>query len=111
VDYLLQVVAFLERDPFWKVAGSAGLTSVSARLYLSWSLAEVGTFAEGSASAEEALHIAEATEVAYNRTSAYFAVGLVALHQGMLDRAVAMFERGLGLCQSRLSKKNDPPKG
>jgi tetratricopeptide (TPR) repeat protein len=93
-------VAFLEKDLFWKAPGGTGQTSVSAHLYLSWSLAEVGAFAEGSASAEEALRIAEAAEVTFSRIAASFAAGPVALRQGEINRAVAMLERGLGLCRS-----------
>jgi tetratricopeptide (TPR) repeat protein len=100
IDYLRRLVVFLERAPFWKAPGSSGPTSVVARLYLSWSLAEVGAFAEGSARAEEALRIAEAAEVTFSRIAAYLALGLVALRQGVLDRAIAMLEQGLGLCQS-----------
>jgi tetratricopeptide (TPR) repeat protein len=100
MDYLRRAVAFLVKDPFWKPPASSGPISVVARLYLSWSLAEVGTFAEGSTRAEEALRIAEAAEVTFARIAAYFAIGLVALRQGELERAIAAFERGLGLCQS-----------
>ena len=100
MDYLRRAVAFVEREPFWKAPGSSGPTSVNARLYLSWSLAEVGAFAEGSARAEEALRIAEAAEVTVSRIMAYLAMGLVALRHGELDRAIAALERGLGLCQS-----------
>jgi class 3 adenylate cyclase/tetratricopeptide (TPR) repeat protein len=100
IDYLRQVVAFVAQDPFWKAPGSNGPISVVARLYLSWSLAEVGAFAEGSAIAAEAVRIAEAAEVTFSRIAAYFAAGLVSLRQGELGRAVMMLERGLELCQS-----------
>jgi tetratricopeptide (TPR) repeat protein len=100
IDYLRQAVAFVEREPFWKAFDSIGVISVNARLYLCWSLAEMGSFAEGSARAEEALRIAEAAEATVSRIQAYFAIGLVALRQGALDRAIAVLERGVGLCQS-----------
>jgi tetratricopeptide (TPR) repeat protein len=100
MDYLRQAVAFVEREPFWKAAGSSSLISVNARLYLSWSLAEVGVFAEGSARAAEALRIAEAAEATVSCLMAYLAMGLVALRQGGMDKAIAVLERGLGLCQS-----------
>jgi class 3 adenylate cyclase/tetratricopeptide (TPR) repeat protein len=100
IDYLQRAVAFLERDPFWKTSGSNGPTSVVARLYLSWSLAEVGAFGEGHSRAEEALRIAEAAEVTFSRIAGYFAIGMVCLRQGELDRAIVVLEQGLGLCQS-----------
>ena len=100
IDYLRQAVAFVERDPLWKAFDSIGVISVNARLYLCWSLAEMGAFAEGSARAQEALRIAEAAEATVSRIQAYFAIGLVALRQGVLDRAIAVLERSVGLCQS-----------
>ena len=100
IDYLRQAVAFVKRDPLWKAFDSIGVISVNARLYLCWSLAEMGAFAEGSARAQEALRIAEAAEATVSRIQAYFAIGLVALRQGVLDRAIAVLERSVGLCQS-----------
>jgi class 3 adenylate cyclase/tetratricopeptide (TPR) repeat protein len=100
MDYLRRAVALVERDPFWKAPGSSTPNSVNARLYLSWSLAEVGAFTEGSARAEEALRIAEAAEATVSRIQAYLAIGLVALRHGELEKAVTALERGLGLCQS-----------
>jgi tetratricopeptide (TPR) repeat protein len=100
MDYLRRGVTFVEREPFWRAAGSSSPISVNMRLYLSWSLAEVGAFAEGSTWAEEALRIAEAAEVTFSRVMAYLAMGLVALRQGELDRGIAALERGLELCQS-----------
>jgi class 3 adenylate cyclase/tetratricopeptide (TPR) repeat protein len=100
MDYLRRAAAFVEREPFWKAPGSSVPNSVNVRLYLSWSLAEVGAFAEGSARAEEAFRIAEAVEETVSRIMAYLAMGLVALRHGELDRAIGALERGLGLCQS-----------
>jgi class 3 adenylate cyclase/tetratricopeptide (TPR) repeat protein len=100
MDYLRRAVALVESEPFWKAPGSSSLNSVNARVYLSWSLAEVGAFAEGGARAEEAFRIAEAAEATVSRIQAYLAMGLVALRQGGLERAVIALEHGLGLCQS-----------
>jgi class 3 adenylate cyclase/tetratricopeptide (TPR) repeat protein len=100
MDYLRRGVTFVEREPFWKAVGSSSPISVNMRLYLSWSLAEVGAFVEGSTWAEEALRIAEAAGVTVSRVMAYLAMGLVALRQGGLERAVTALERGLALCQS-----------
>jgi tetratricopeptide (TPR) repeat protein len=60
----------------------------------------VGAFAEGNARAAETLRIAEAAEVTTSRIQADLAMGLVALRQGELNKAIAVLERGLGLCQS-----------
>jgi tetratricopeptide (TPR) repeat protein len=100
MDYLRRAVALVERDPFWKAPGSSTPNSINAPLYLSWSLAEMGAFAEGSATAEETLRIAEAAQATVSRIQAYLAIGLVALRYGELERAVTALERGLGLCQS-----------
>jgi class 3 adenylate cyclase/tetratricopeptide (TPR) repeat protein len=100
IDYLRQAVAFVAQDPLWTAPGSTGPISVVARLYLCWSLAEVGAFADGRATAAEALRIAESADVTFSRIAADFAAGLVALRQGALDSAIGVLERGLGLCQS-----------
>jgi len=70
---------------------------VLSRAYLAWCHAEVGTFAEGRALAEEGLRIAE--DVAHPGSLMYAShgIGLLALRQGDLPRALPCLERALGL--------------
>ena len=61
LDCLGWNVASLEGDLTRERFGMTGLPSVLSRAYLSWSLAELGVFAEGTARGEEGVRIAETT--------------------------------------------------
>jgi tetratricopeptide (TPR) repeat protein len=74
-------IAFLEGKLIHEHFGMTGLPSVLSRAYLSWSLAELGVFDEGSARGEEGL-------------------GKLYVDQGDVHRAILMLERGLELCQT-----------
>jgi tetratricopeptide (TPR) repeat protein len=62
-------------------------------------LAQVGAFTEGQAVCADALRLAEALEHPLSRAVAAFGVGRFALRQGDLAQAMAVFERGLAVCQ------------
>jgi tetratricopeptide (TPR) repeat protein len=81
--------------------GEAGLPAVFSRAFLDWSLAELGEFAEGIVRGEEAVQIAETTvDQPFTLSHAYLGVGLPHLRKGDLPQAIAMLERGLGVCQA-----------
>jgi hypothetical protein len=79
--------------------GLPGLASVLSRSFLTYSLAECGAFAKGSAPTEEGVWIAEAADHPYSRILAYSAVGFRSLRQGDLRQAIPVLERGLELCR------------
>ena len=56
-------------------------------------------FAEGRALGEEGLRIAEAVDHLASLIAAYRGIGLLALRQGDLPRALLRLERAMGLCQ------------
>ena len=67
--------------------------------YLAWCHAELGTFTEGRALGEEGLRIAEAVA---HPTSLMFVsrgLGLLALRQGDLPRALPRLEQAMGICR------------
>jgi tetratricopeptide (TPR) repeat protein len=72
---------------------------VSSRAYLAECHAELGTFAEGRALGEEGLQIAEVVAHRGSLIFAYRGVGLLALRQGDLPRALPLLERAVGICQ------------
>jgi predicted ATPase len=81
--------------------GTSGPPAVIARAYLTWSLAELGEFAEGMVRGAEAVQIAETTgEQPYTLSHAYLSTGLLRLRQGDFPQAIAVLERSLGLCQA-----------
>lgn len=80
--------------------GMANLPSVSARTWLSWSLAERGEFSVALACSDEAVCVAEAVDHLVSRIYAYMGLGIVHLRKGSfglatktLGRAYQMSER------------------
>jgi tetratricopeptide (TPR) repeat protein len=74
------------------------LTSVISRTYLSWGLAERGDFADAMTLAEEAGRIADGADD-LSQAFAWWALGLVPLHKGDVDRAIPALERGFQVVQ------------
>src|SRR4029450_3983129 len=99
IDSLGQTVASLEGARRHERFGQVFLPAVLSRADLAWCHAELGTFAEGRTLGEEGLRIAE--EVAHPGSLMYAShgIGLLALRQGDLPRALPRLERAMGLCQ------------
>jgi DNA-binding NtrC family response regulator/tetratricopeptide (TPR) repeat protein len=93
-------VACLEGDLLHEHFGLPVPASVYSRTWLVASLAELGTFAEGIDRSDEEVGIAEAVAQPYSLVHASFSTGLLSLRKGDLAIAIAMLERGLGLCQA-----------
>jgi tetratricopeptide (TPR) repeat protein len=98
LDGLGQTVASLvegtrHRERF----GQVFLPAVSSRANLAWCHAELGTFAEGRALGEAGLRIAEAVAHPGNRMLASWGLGVLALGQGDLPRALPWLERAVAL--------------
>ena len=62
LDVLRPVMALLTGELRYARFGQIGLPAVISRGYVAWCLAELGSFAEGSGVAEEAVRIVEAVE-------------------------------------------------
>jgi predicted ATPase len=75
------------------------LPAVLSRAFLAWCHAELGMFAEGRALAEEGLRIAEVVDYPGSLMFASWGIGLLALRQGDLHRALLQLERAVGICQ------------
>jgi tetratricopeptide (TPR) repeat protein len=75
------------------------LPAVLSRVWLAWCHAELGMFAEGRALGEEGFRIAEAVDHLASLMYASWGIGLPALHQGDLPRALPLLERAVDLCQ------------
>jgi len=73
--------------------------AVDARNWLAWCHAELGTFAQGRALGDEGLQIAEALAHPASFMIGSLGVGLLALRQGDLCRALSKLERALDICQ------------
>jgi tetratricopeptide (TPR) repeat protein len=98
IDYLRQAVAFFDGARRRERFGFPTLPAVLSRAFLATCQAELGTFAEGRAIAEEGLRIAEAAAQPGSFMLALWGIGLLALRQGDLSRALPRLERAVGIC-------------
>jgi class 3 adenylate cyclase/tetratricopeptide (TPR) repeat protein/ABC-type thiamine transport system ATPase subunit len=108
IDCLRQTVASLEGAQRHERFGQVFLPAVLSRAYLAACHAELGTFAEGRALGEEGLQIAEAVAHPPSLMFAAWGVGLLALRQGDLRRALLLLERAVSLCQEADLSTNFP---
>jgi tetratricopeptide (TPR) repeat protein len=79
--------------------GMVFLPAVTSYVRLATCHAELGRFAEGRTFGEEALQIAEEVGHPASLMRAYQGLGLPALRQGDLPRALPLLERAIGICQ------------
>jgi predicted ATPase/class 3 adenylate cyclase len=99
IEYFRQTVASLEGAQRQERFGLVFLPAVLARSWLAVCHAELGRFAEGSASGAEGLRIAEAVAHPASLMQASWGIGLLSLRQGDLPRALPLLERAVGICQ------------
>jgi tetratricopeptide (TPR) repeat protein len=96
---LAQTIASFEGARRHEHFGLPFLPAVSSRAYVAVCRAELGLFAEGRVLGEEGLRIAEAGAHPVSLIFACGGIGLLALRQGDLPRALPRLERAVGLCQ------------
>jgi class 3 adenylate cyclase/tetratricopeptide (TPR) repeat protein len=99
IDCLRQSLAGFDGAQRREHFGQVILPAVLSRAYLAWCHAELGTFTEGRPLGEEGLRIAEEVAHPGSLMYAYHGIGLLALRQSDLPRALPLLERALGLCQ------------
>jgi tetratricopeptide (TPR) repeat protein len=92
-------VAFFDGARRRERFGQVFLPAVISRAYLAACHAELGMFAEGRAFGEEGLQIAEAVAHPASLMVASWGIGVLALRQGDLPRALPRLERAVGICQ------------
>ena len=99
IDCLGQAVASLEGARRHERFGQVFLPAVCSCAWLAECHAELGTFAEGRALGDEGLRIAEAVAHPASLMMALWGIGLLALSQGDLPRALPRLERAAGICR------------
>jgi tetratricopeptide (TPR) repeat protein len=99
IDCCGQTVAALDGERRRERFGSVFLPAVQSRVQLAVCHAELGMFREGSALGEEGLRIAEAVAHPGSLMLAYYGIGMLALRQGALARALPLLEQAVGRCQ------------
>jgi class 3 adenylate cyclase/tetratricopeptide (TPR) repeat protein len=101
IDFLRQTKESLTGDQLYERFSLPYLPSVLSRAWLLYCLVEIGAFTEGVAIGEEGKHIAEVVDNPFSLVCAYYGIGLLALRRGGLHTAMAVLERGIGVCQAR----------
>ena len=99
IDCLMQTVVSLDGERRRERFGQAILPAVNSRAYLACCYADLGRFAEGRALGDEGLRIAEAVDHPGSLMAASWGVGLLALRQGDLPRALPLLERAVDICR------------
>ena len=99
IDCLSQSVAALDGARRYERFGQLFLPAVNSRSILATSHAELGTFVEGRAYGDEGLRMAEAVNHPASLMLASRGIGLLALRQGDLPRALPLLQRAISLCQ------------
>jgi tetratricopeptide (TPR) repeat protein len=99
IDCFGEIVAALEGARGYERFGQATLPAVVSRANAAGCHAELGMFAEGRALGDEGLRMAEAAAHPASLMIACWGLGLLALRQGDLPRALPLLERAVGICQ------------
>jgi class 3 adenylate cyclase/tetratricopeptide (TPR) repeat protein len=100
VETVSNAITSLHGERTYRRFGTAGNTFVLCTMVLAWSQAELGFFAEGIASGEEAVRVAKVIDHPLSLMFADLGVGYLYLVQGDLARAVPTLERGLAACRT-----------
>jgi tetratricopeptide (TPR) repeat protein len=99
-DFLRRTVDALQGELLSRRFGGVAIPAVNSRVWLVWSLVELGEFAEGMARGAEAMQMAEAAGHPFSRIQACYGLGLLHLRKGDLTRAIPVLEQGLDVCQA-----------
>jgi class 3 adenylate cyclase/tetratricopeptide (TPR) repeat protein len=99
IDCFRETVASIEGARRYERFGQVYLPAVISRVLLVECHAELGVFAEGSTLGAEGLQIAEMVDHPPSLMIAHYGIGLLALRQGNLPRALPRLEQAVGLCQ------------
>jgi tetratricopeptide (TPR) repeat protein len=99
-DLLTKIMTSLTGDLQYEFLGMGILPAVVSRVWLSWTLAEIGEFSEAIRHGAESLRIAESMDHPYSLAHACFGIGLVYIRQGEFSQAISPLERGHAISQS-----------
>jgi tetratricopeptide (TPR) repeat protein len=99
IDCFSRSVAAWDGARRYERYGQSFLPAVNARSMLAAAHVELGTFAQGQAYGEEGLQIAEVVGHPASCMLASWGLGMLALRQEALGRALSQFEQALSLCQ------------
>jgi class 3 adenylate cyclase/DNA-binding SARP family transcriptional activator len=94
---LLRQLLRLPQSDLGRARFGLEIPAVLARGYLTWGLADRGTFKEGIAYCEEAIRLAETLDDRYSLAGACWSLGYLRISRGELSHAISLLQRGLAL--------------
>jgi tetratricopeptide (TPR) repeat protein len=97
---LTKIVTSLTGNLQYEFLGMGILPAVVSRVWLAWTLVEIGEFSEAIRHGDEGLRIAESVDHPYSLAHACFGIGLVYIRQGEFSQAISPLERGHAISQS-----------
>jgi tetratricopeptide (TPR) repeat protein len=101
-----QAIGVLERalsligNRKYELFGMPGIVSVICRAWLVRCLAQIGRFDEAVPCGDEAIQTALKSNHPYSIVYAYYGAGVLFLVKGDFDKAIAVLEQGLKVCQA-----------
>ncbi len=98
VRLLRESVVSLGFENRYETLGLPGPAAVFLRAWLVWALARLGVFTDGRQYALEALEVAESADHPLPVAVGHYSLGVLALFQNDIPRAIAALERSLDLC-------------
>jgi class 3 adenylate cyclase/tetratricopeptide (TPR) repeat protein len=99
-DLLASNVAALVGDHLYERFGGTGLPAVTSRVFLAWSLAELGKVGEAFALAEEAVQIAESHGHRFSSVAGHWGVADLYLAIGDATKTIAVLEPSVEVCRT-----------
>src|SRR4030095_14064523 len=100
VEFAHQAIELLERQPPQKHATRLAVPGVFARVYLGWSLGELGYFGDAAVAIEEAVRLAAECRSDYSQSFAAFGAGYLCFVRGDgLRETIPLLKRSVVLCR------------
>jgi class 3 adenylate cyclase/tetratricopeptide (TPR) repeat protein len=100
VDICRHIVATYTDDMLPQLSNTLGPGATRARAYAAWSLAELGTFAEGLVYVNETLSISQAAHDVFSLAGALRGAGYLYLLRGDLPHAIPLLAQSVDVCQA-----------
>ncbi len=101
-EFTHQAIELIERQPPQKHVTRLAVPGVFARVYLGWSLGELGYFRDAAVALEEAVHLAAECRSDFSQSFAAFGAGYLCFVRGDgLRETIPLLERSVVLCRDK----------
>ena len=101
-EFAHQAIELIQRQPPQKHVTRLGVPGVFARVYLGWSLGELGYFRDAAVALEEAVQLAAECRSDFSQSFAAFGAGYLCFVRGDgLRETIPLLERSVVLCRDK----------